>query len=180
LYAGYARALAYRGFALATDAATFHALAGDHLVRLGFSLANDPNQTRGRYSDSSADYQCSCGLWLSVGFENDSGSALVFFGRRWFLGQGDARVSNHLAILARRFGIDTPISYPLSWGDQRAGEIATILTELKRSLPEVMKRVTLDDLIQVEREQFGAETLARAQFGTGFDRSVRVSSFQAQ
>lgn len=163
-----------------TDAAKFHALAGDDLVRLGFSLANDPSQTRGRYSDSSADYQCSRGLWLSVGFENDSGSALVFFGRRWSPGQGHARVSNYLAILARRLGIDTPVSYPLSWGDRRAGEIATILTDLKRTLPEVMKRVTLDDLIQVEREQFGAETLARAQFGKDFDRSVEVSTFQSQ
>ena len=166
---------------MTTDAETFHALAGDDLVRLGFSQAHDPSQTTGRYSDSGAHYVCSRGLRLCVGFENDSRNALVFFGRLWSLSQGrGAYFSNYYAILARRFGIDTPISYPLSWGDQRAGEIATILTELKRSLPEVMKRVTLDDLIQVEREQFGAETLARAQFGTGFDRSVRVSSFHAQ
>jgi hypothetical protein len=166
--------------ALVTDAIKFHALAGEELAELGFSLANDPSQTRGRYSDSSAEYRCSRGLWLSVGFENDSGSALVFFGRRWSLGQGHARVSNYLAILARRFGIDTPISYPLSWGDRRAGEIATIMADLKRTLPEVMNQVTLDDLIQVEREQFGAETVARAQFGTNFFQSVQVSNFQPQ
>ena len=166
---------------MSTDAETFHALAGDDLVRLGFSLANDPSQTRGRYSDSSADYQCSRGLWLSVGFENDSGNALVFFGRLWSLGQGrGAYFSNYYAILARRFGIDTPVYYPLSWGEQRAREICTILTDLKRTLPEVMKRVTLDDLVQVEREAFGAETIARLQFGADFDRLFQVSRFQAQ
>lgn len=165
---------------MTTDAQTFHALAGDELVRFGFSLANDPSQTRGRYSDSSADYECSRGLWLSVGFENDSGSALVFFGRRWSLGQGHARLSNYYAILASRFGIETPVSYPLSWDEQRASELAAILTDLKRTLPEVMKRVTLNDLIQVERETFGAETLARAHFGTDFDRLCQVSSFREQ
>lgn len=105
---------------------------------------------------------------------------MVFFGRRWSLGQGYARVSNYYAILARRLGIDTRLSYPLSWADQRAEELAAILTDLKRTLPEVMMRVTLDDLIQVEREEFGAETLARAKFGADFERSVQVSHFQAQ
>lgn len=165
---------------MTTDAETFHALAGDELVRLGFSLANDPGQTRGRYSDSSADYQCSRGLWLSVGFENDSGNALVFFGRRWSLGQGYARVSNYYATLAKRFGIDTPAAYPLSWGEQRASQIAAILTDLKGTLPQVMKRVTLEDLMRIERETFGAQTIARAQFGEDFERLFQVSAFKAQ
>jgi hypothetical protein len=165
---------------LTTDAETFHALAGDDFVRLGLSLANDPGQTRGRYSDSSADYQCSRGLWLSVGFENDSGSAVVCFGRLWSLGNAGGYFSNYYAILARKYGIDTPVSYSLSWGEERANQIATILTDLKRTLPQVIKRVTLEDLIHVEREPFGAETIARAQFGAEFERLFQVSNFKAQ
>lgn len=166
---------------MTTDAETFHALAGDDLVRLGFSLADDPSQTTGRYSDSGVHYVCSRGLRLCVGFENDSSSALVFFGRLWSLSEGrGAYFSNYYAILARRFGIDTPDYYPLSWGEQRAREIATILTDLKRTLPKVLKRVTLDDLVRVEREAFGAETLARLQFGEDFGRLFQVSSFQVQ
>ena len=42
------------------------------------------------------------------------------------------------------------------------------------------KRVTLDDLVHVEREAFGAETIARLQFGRDFERLFRVSGFQAQ
>lgn len=103
------------------------------------------------------------------------------FGRLWSLGEGGgAYFSNNYAILARRFGIDTPVYYPLSWGEQRSREIATILADLKGTLPEVMKRVTLDDLVHVEREPFGAETLARLQVGADFERLFNVSSFQAQ
>lgn len=162
---------------MTTDAETFHALAGEEFVRLGFSLANDPSQTQGRYSDSSADYECSRGLGLSVGFENDSGNALVFFGRRWSLDQGPAHLSNYYAKLAKRFGIDIPLFYPLTRGERRAKELATILADLKRTLPEVTKRVTLDDLIYVERERFGAETIARARFGAEFGRFIQVSNF---
>jgi hypothetical protein len=153
---------------LTTDAETFHALAENDLVQLGFSLVNDPTQTQSRYSNSSADYECSRGLRLSVGFSNDSGTGAAFFGRFWSLGEAGGYFSNYFAILARRYGIDTPLSYPLSWGERRASEIAAILTDLKRTLPEVMKRVTLDDLIQLERETFGAQTIARAQFGEDF------------
>ncbi len=152
------------------DAETFHALAAAELGRLGFMLINDPSQRRGRYSDASADYECPRRLRLSVGFENDSGNALVFFGRLWLLQQGHTCLSNHYAMIARRFGINTPMSYPLSCGQQRTGQIAAILTDLKRTLPEVMKRVTLDDLIHVEREKFGAESIAGSQLEVGFDR----------
>jgi hypothetical protein len=165
---------------LTTDAETFHALAGGDLVRLGFSLANDPSQTRGRYSGSSADYECSRGLRLSVGFENDSGSAVVYIGRLWLLGNAGGYFSNYYAILARGYGIDTPLCYSLSWGEQRASQIAAILTDLKGTLPQVMKRVTLEDLMRVERETFGAQTIARAQFGEDFERLFQVSAFKAQ
>lgn len=163
---------------MTTDAETFHVLAGEELDRLGFFLVNDPSQTQGRYSSSSADYERACGLGLSVGFENDSRSAVVFFGRRWSLAGGYAYWSNYYATVAQIFGIDTPIVYPLSWGDKRADEIAAILTDLKRTLPEVIKRVTLEDLIHVERETFGAETIARMQLGEDFRRLVQVSSFR--
>jgi hypothetical protein len=162
---------------LTTDAQTFHTLAGDDLVKFGFSLVNDPKQTRGRYSDCSAEYECAGGLHLSVGFENDSGYALVFFGRLWTFGEGVARLSNYYATLAKRFAIDTPLGYPLSWGPQRSAEIAAIISDLRRTLPEVMARVTLEDLIHVEREQFGAEAIGRAHFGGSSDGSFTVSKF---
>ena len=47
------------------------------------------------------------------------------------------------------------------------------------SLPMIVKRVTLDDLLAIEREQYGAEDLACIRFGPTYRDHVEISAFPA-
>ncbi|HKR38032.1 MAG TPA: hypothetical protein VJT10_24545 [Steroidobacteraceae bacterium] len=161
-----------------TAAQVFHGLAGSLLADLGFVLVNDPSQILGRFGESDAIYRSPRRLSLCVGFDPvDSDAARVTCGREWSVQQQLQYLSNLYSVLAKRFGVDTPLFYPLGSGDQTNVTLKAILADLTRTLPLVVPRVTLDDLLHIEREQYGAESRALARFGPEYLQHVQISSY---
>jgi hypothetical protein len=161
-----------------SEACVFHELACSFLTDQGFELANDPSRILGRYNASNAVYRSPRGLSLSVAFEpGDSNTAVVFFGREWSVQQEILFLSNYYPVLARRLGLDAPMFYKLGYGEQMNLPMKEMLADLRRTLPVVMSKVTLEDLLCIEREEFGAETKARIHLGPEYLQRVEISSF---
>ena len=59
-------------------------------------------------------------------------------------------------MLARRFGFELPRHYPLRWDTWR-DELKRILRDLESTLPPSLERVTLADLLAIEREEMGRQ-----------------------
>ena len=70
--------------------------------------------------------------------------------------------------------------YKLGYGEEEHVTMQTMLADLKRTLPVIVPRVTLDDLLCIERDQTGAETWARARFGPGYLHHVEIGAFLAE
>ena len=84
------------------------------------------------------------------------------------------------SVLARRFGIDVPMVYKLGYGEEEAVTMQAMLADLKRTLPVVVPRVTLDDLLRIERDEHGVETRARARFGPKYLENVEIGAFRSK
>ena len=161
-----------------TEAHVFNDLANSFLTELGFSLVNEPGRILGRYRESIAAYKSFRGLYFSVGFDpGDSSTAQMFCGRQWLVPQQFSPLSNCYSNLAKRLGIDIPLYYELPYGEQMHAAIEMLLTDMRRTLPVVVARVTLADLLYIEREPSGAESQARARFGPMYAEVVEISEF---
>jgi hypothetical protein len=162
----------------ATHAAAFHSLAGSFLVAEGFALVDDPGII-GRYGGSSALYRSERGLFLSIGFEPIDGSyAGMFSGREWTSKGRRLFLSNQYSKLAQRFGLDVPETYELM-GDreQQNAVVEKMVTDLRRSLPIVVSKVSLNDLLAVENDEpYGAAARMRT-FGMSDVADVEISGF---
>jgi hypothetical protein len=153
-------------------------MAGSFFSELGLKLVDDPTLILNPYQMTAATYKSNQGLFLRIGFDPaDSNSAIVAYGRQWRGGGGWSALSNRYAALVKRFGVDVPAYYDLGHGDEIAKTMQTILDDLKRTLPVVMQRTTLNDLVAVESEEFGARRTAAAYFGPHNLESVEVSAF---
>ncbi len=145
-------------------ATIFHEKAGAFLAELGFELQNDPAKTVGRpgFAMTSARYRSPQGLYLGASFDPiDGASAGLSCGRRWQYASelpsvpDHDRLSNYYWVLAETFGFDLPRYYELSPGDESIRAIETMLDDLKATLPTVLERVTLEDLMEAENKQYG-------------------------
>ena len=142
---------------------TFHEMARPFLSHLGFQLQNDPNQF-GPYMATKAVYKSQNGFFLTVGFDPLDGSdAGMLCGRSWNytsdipeLRQFE-RISNRYDVLAARFGLEVPECYKLDVDDEESTDMQLILNDLKATLPTILERVTLEDLIAVEQEEHGCQ-----------------------
>ena len=142
---------------------TFSELAWPFLSDLEFRLDNDPNQV-GQYMATRADYRLENGFFLSVGFNPlDGGTAGIMCGRAWnYRSKIPAlrefrRFSHHYDVLAAKFGFELPRAYPLDVNDEENADLLSILDDLQNSLPGILARLTLTDLIAIEREEHGAQ-----------------------
>lgn len=161
-----------------TEASQFHRLAEDFLVELGFELVNDPDKTLSMFSASAAVYKSKQGLYLSVGFEpGDCNSAMIFCGRKWSGQRGTLCLSNYYSVLAKRFGMDVPVTYKLGYGDEPHKTIEKIFDNLKKTLPKIQDKVTLSDIISIEEGATGAKNIAAGKIGPNFMEEVEISSF---
>lgn len=140
-----------------SEAAVFHQLAGPFLADLGFGLVNDPHPKVGRFNASTAAYQSPKGLSLCIGFEpGDSNTAEIACGREWSAEQQCLLIANHYSVLAKRFGIDDlPLFYRLGYGEETRVTMKAMLADLMRSLPIILPRVTLGDLLSIARDPPG-------------------------
>ena len=162
-----------------THANSFHNTAGPILSELGFELVNDPQKKVGRYSISSARYKSAASLYLSIGFDPADGRCIsVFFGRflkakyrKFNIG----RLSNYYYVLARRFEITVPNYYPLRYGEEMSDSMQSVLHDLRETLPAVLSKVTLEDLIAVEKEQYGSQKVAEGYLGDQYLDLVEIS-----
>lgn len=135
-----------------THAVVFHSVASSLLDSQGFALSGDP-WLLGRYGGSSALYRSRRGLALWVMFEpHDGAAAGLTCGREWTPQQGAPFLSNVYAKLAQRFGLDVPVNYPIAEGEQPMVVVKKIVADLERSLPTVVSKISLHDLIVVENE----------------------------
>jgi len=161
-----------------SDALEFHELAKGFLSSTGLFLTNNPAEWIGRYAYSSARYTSKRGFSLLVGFESVDGNyADVFFGREW---QADGRflfLSSTYASIANRFGYALPSVYQLGFEPDVKLACNSILSDLKLTLPVILSRVNLEDLIAVENDQHGAATKAKGIFGPEFCKHVDISKF---
>lgn len=161
-----------------TEAHLFHHLANACLANLGFVLANDPSRIWRPFRWTSALYRSSRGLFLQVGFEpGDSNTATIYCGRAWSAQQELQFLSNCYAVLARRLGLHAPMFYKLGEQHQDAITMKSMLTDLQRTLPDIVARVTLEDLLCIEREEFGAERKAKGHFGPEYLQHVEISHY---
>jgi len=80
-------------------------------------------------------------------------------------------------VVAKRLGIDVPIHYSLGYGDEIPRTMERILDDLRSTLPVVMQRITLEDLIAVESEAFGARKIASGYVGPDNLGNVEVSDY---
>jgi hypothetical protein len=159
------------------EASVFHGLAGSFLAEFGFALVNDPSRIFSHYRASAAVYQSGRGVFLSAEFEaGDSNTAGFSCGRRWSAEQQLLFLSNQYSALAKRFGLETPLFYTLGYGEQIELTMKTMLADLRRTLPTVLQRVSMEDLLAVERDEFGAETKARMRFGAEYMQHVEISA----
>jgi hypothetical protein len=153
-------------------------LAGSFLSELGFTLVDDPSLIRNPYQTTAATYKSNSGFFLRVGFDPlDSNSAGVACGRQWRASTGWSVLSNKYAVVAKRLGIDVPIHYSLGYGDEIPRTMERILDDLRSTLPVVMQRITLEDLIAVESEAFGARKIASGYVGPDNLGNVEVSDY---
>jgi hypothetical protein len=161
-----------------THAVVFDSVAGSFLSSQGFTLAGDPGVV-GMYGGSAAFYRSGRGLSLSVAFEpHDGAAAWMSCGREWTPKGWAMFLSNGYSKLAQRFGLDLPVSYPIASGEQPIIVVEKIAADLKRSLPVIVSRVSLDDLVAIENEEpSGAAVNVIRSFGANYADSVEVSDF---
>ena len=164
-----------------TLAYQFHEMASPFLSSINFELVADPNRNLSVYQASSAEYRSINGLNLSITFQPMDGSSVSIYIGRWWL-QPDMGpwgcLSNTYSVLTQRFGIQMPLYYKLVLNpDEIANTMVTVLKDLQRSLPEVLERTTLEDLICIESEQYGAKITAELKFGPNCMEVVEISSF---
>ena len=143
---------------------TFHEIARPFRSGLGFELQNEPNQFGGAYLATRAVYKSRDGFFLAVGFEPLDGSdAGLMCGRSWNYTSDIPelrrfeRLSNKYHVLAKRFGFDLPERYKLDVDDAANSDIQAILDDLKATLPDILSRVTLEDLVAIEQEKDGSQ-----------------------
>ncbi len=145
------------------EAPQFHDMAWPFLSGLGFELVKDPGLILNSYLLTAATYRTKRGFFLTVGFDPaDSNTAAISCGRQWQGKRGGFVLSNRYAALARRMGIEAPEYYELGYGDEIPRTMERILGDLKQTLPRLLKRVTREDLLAIERENGGALSHAAA------------------
>lgn len=162
----------------ASHAAAFHSLAGSFLTAEGFTSARNPGIV-GRYGGSSALYRSVRGLSLEIVFEpNDGGVAWMSCGREWSLKGQFLCLSSSYWRLAQRSGFELPREYPIGAEESQDAVAERIVADLKRSLPVIVSRVSLSDLVAVESEEpHGAAAMALRSFGANYSAEVQISDF---
>jgi hypothetical protein len=164
----------------ASYAVAFHSVAGWFLAAQGLAIENDPGLV-GMHGGSAACYRSKRGLALWVGFEPyDGDGAAMTCGREWTPKGAASFLSNHYSKLAARFGLDLPLIYPIANGEQPTIVAEKILADLKRSLPIVVAKVSMEDLIAIENEEpIGAALCIMRRVGPNAAASVDISEFSA-
>ena len=159
-----------------THANSFHNTAGPVLSELGFELVNDPKRINGPYQATNARYRNAAGMYLSIGFDPADGKRVgLSVGSFWKKKEGRwYSLSNYYYILARRLGISVPDNYPLDH-EKMSGSMERVLRDLIEILPTILSNVTLEDLIAVEKEQYGAQKLAEGYLGDQYLDHVEIS-----
>ena len=158
----------------------FHSIGGWFLAAHGFAIENDPGLI-GMYGGCAACYRSKRGLALWVGFEPiDGAGAAMTCGREWTPKGAASFLSNYYSKLAARFGLDLPLIYPIANGEQPTIVAEKILADLKRSLPIVVAKVSLNDLVAIENEEpIGAALCIRRGFDADAAASIDISEFSA-
>jgi hypothetical protein len=72
-------------------------------------------------------------------------------------------------------GIEAPEYYELGHGDEILRTMERILSDLKQTLPVLLRRVTCEDLLAIERENNGAQSHAAAH---GSLEDYEISEYQ--
>lgn len=159
-------------------AVVFHSLAGSFMGGQGFTLVGDPGIV-GMYGGSAALYRSSRGLSLWIIFEPyDGAAAWMTCGRQWTPKEGAPFLSNAYSKLAERFGLDLPLGYPIANDEQPVIVVEKIVADLHCSLPIVVSKASLNDLIAVENEEpTGAAVIVIRSFGKNYAASVDISDF---
>jgi hypothetical protein len=131
------------------------------------------------YGGSAALYRSKRGLSLWIMFEPyDGAAAWLTCGREWAPKDGAPFLSNAYSKLAQRFGLDVPLDYPIANGEEPIIVVEKIVADLDRSLPIVVSKVSLNDLLAVENEEpTGAAVIVTRSFGENYATSVDISDF---
>lgn len=131
------------------------------------------------YGGSAALYRSTRGLSLWIMFEpHDGAAAGMSCGREWTPKGWATFLSNSYSQLAQRFGLNVPLSYPIENGELPITVVEKIVADLERSLPIVVSKISLHDLIAVENEEpTGAAAIVTRSFGENYAASVDISDF---
>lgn len=124
-------------------------------------------------------YRSKRGLSLWIMFEPyDGAAAWLTCGREWAPKEWAPFLSNAYSKLAQRFGLDVPLDYPIGNGEQPIIVVEKIVADLERSLPIVVSKVSMNDLLAIENEEpSGAAAIVTRSYGANYRASVDISDF---
>lgn len=159
-------------------ASHFDSFVGPYLIEMGFSLINDPSEVCDPYYATRAIYASAGGLHLAAGFNPMDGvSAWMSAGRQWIVRGRWFGLSSSYHSLAEQLGLTVPEYYALERGEKFRHTLSAMLDDLKATLPIVLARVTLEDLLAVEAAESGARSRAARYVSMDASEDVNVSAF---
>ena len=158
-------------------AKVFDESARGFLGSLDFVVINDPERALSPYRKSWALYRDPCGLHLLVDFEAADGNYAGFScGRAWCSDEGILCLSGEYQDLCWRLDLSVPEYYRLGYAAEMRKTMDDMLDDIERAQPTVAAKVTLDDLLAIEREEHGSERHAVLRFGKDYAGVVTTSA----
>ncbi|PCJ40913.1 MAG: hypothetical protein COA71_09950 [SAR86 cluster bacterium] len=174
----------YKGNGRKVSALEFHELAWPFLSKLEFELVNNPSEVISQYGASMAQYKSKNSFYIAAVFNSaDANSASVSCGRKWVEiykiingEQSYLGLSGSYSDLVKFFGFDTPSFY--EFNSEKGGvTFNKILKDIQRTLPTVLHKTEIENLISIESEPHGMKHRMIRTFGENYLEDVSISSF---
>lgn len=168
-----------------TPALMFHRMAQEFLAGYGFALVNNPNTVYSPYQASRATYKNANGFYLDFCFDPfDGRSCGISGGRYWcskgaFLGELNRflGLSGDYSELAKITGCEIARFHLMKLGDEMEESMRALLQDLDISLSSVLDKITLRDLVGLEKKEQGLESRTKQHFGDNFEDDIEISDF---
>ena len=86
-------------------------------------------------------------------------------------------LSNHYFVFAKKFGMETPKHYKLGYHYDVPKTIGRNVADLRRTLPEIVDRVTPEILLELEGGNYGSRQVAMNTWGPDYLEHVKISDY---
>jgi hypothetical protein len=90
------------------------------------------------------------------------------------------RLSGDYSKLAKKYGINVESTFVLGYGEEISQTMDKILQLLKETLSIVVEKASLQDLVCIEKEEFGGQEWAISLFGYDYEDCVEISLYDGK